>query len=127
MMPVRTTAAKVKEILDTDLTDSVIEAFILGASHTIDQVFSENTTLSADHLAEIERWFTAHLIAATREQQIAKAGAGGASVTYQGVTGKGLESTMYGQQVIALDPTGMLRSALSNRRAKLIAIPSFKV
>lgn len=124
-MPIRTTPEKVKEILDTDLTDDVVEAFILGASHTIDRVFSGNTTLSAEHLAEIERWLTAHLIAATREQQIAKAGVGGASVTYQGVTGKGLESTMYGQQVLALDTTGLMRSILMNRGASLKAISSF--
>lgn len=125
-MAVRTTPVQVKEILDTDLEDSVVEAFIKGASYTIDEVFSGNADLSADHLTELERWLSAHLIAATREQQISKAGGGpGISVTYQGLTGKGLEATMYGQQVMALDTTGRLRTALMNRRASLSAITSF--
>ena len=118
------TATEVKEILDTDLTDTIIDAFILAADSTVDEVLGNDTTLSAALKKEIERWLCAHFIAATREQQLQKGGAGGASVTYQGVTGKGLESTFYGQQVMMMDTTGKMRS-LTGRLASLKAITSF--
>ncbi len=118
----RTTAAKVKEILDTELEDQVVEAFILGASYTIDRVFADNTELSDAHLAEIERWLAAHYIAATREQQISEAGAGGATVKYQGNTDVGLNATMYGQQAMILDTSGKLKDAMMTRRASITAV-----
>jgi len=123
-MAVRVTAAEVKQIIDTDLADEVVDAFILGANHTVTEVLGDDTNLSDGHKKEIERWLAAHLIAATREQQIQKAGAGGANVTYQGQTGMGLEATLYGQQCIRLDTTGKL-AALGAKRAKITAITSF--
>jgi len=123
-MAVRTTATKVKQILDTDLDDTIVEAYIAGASYTLDEVYEGDTELSDDLLAEIERWFAAHMIAATRERQATKEGAGGASITYQGVTGEGLKSTLYGQQVLSMDPTGKI-AALGRKRATMYAVPSF--
>lgn len=120
-----TTASDVKAILDTALSDQDIGAFINGATELV------NNTLSALPEAlrnEIVRWLSAHLIASTREQQIAEAGAGPASVKFQGTTGLGLDSTQYGQQVKVLDYTGTL-AGLSNPAkytASLFAIGSFE-
>lgn len=123
-MTVRTTATEVKQIIDTDLSDTIVEAYISAANYTVTEVLGSDTTLADGHKTEIERWLTAHLIAATREQQAIEEGAGGAKIKYQGVTGKGLEGTMYGQQVLAMDATGKMRK-LSGRAASVTAITSF--
>jgi hypothetical protein len=76
-------------------------------------------------LKEIERWFTAHLIAATRDQQPQAEKDGGASITYQGKTGMGLNSTYYGQTVKTLDTTGAL-AKVGKRVITFHAVTSFE-
>lgn len=125
MAMARTTPDEVKEILDTDLSDTVIDTFISCATEVITNVLGTDTTLSEEMKRNIELWLSAHLIAATREQQIQKAGVGGANVTYQGMTGKGLEATLYGQHVLAMDTTGKMMAAISKQKASLRAITSF--
>jgi len=119
-------ADDVKEIIDTDLADTIIDAYILSANYAVTEILGSDTTLSDGHKETIVRWLAAHLIAATREQQIQKAGAGGANVTYQGMTGKGLEATLYGQQVLALDTTGKMMATMTKRKASLTAVTSFE-
>lgn len=119
------TPAAVKQILDTDLNDNDITAFITGASELVNQTVQN---VGAPLRLEITRWLTAHLIASTREQQIAEAGAGPTSVKFQGVTGLGLDSTQYGQQAKLLDVSGAL-AALDlpgQRKAQLFAVESFE-
>jgi len=121
----RTTASEVKKIIDTDLDTSVVDVYISSASEVVTNVLGSDTSLSDTLKKNIEMWLAAHLIASTREQQIQKAGAGGANVTYQGVTGKGLEATLYGQQVLAMDTTGKMAATMAKQKASLIAITSF--
>lgn len=120
----RTSATEVKQIIDTDLSDPVVDAYIAAATALVDEVYEGDSSISDALQEEVERWLTAHLIAATRERQLASASAGPASVKYQGVTGKGLESTLYGQMVITLDSTGRFAS-LGLKRASISAITSF--
>jgi len=120
----RTTAEEVAQIIDTDLDPFVIDTYISGATEVVTNVLGSDTTLSDELKRNIELWLAAHFLAATREQQIQKAGAGGANVTYQGMTGKGLEATLYGQQCLRLDTTGKL-AALGGKSAKITAITSF--
>lgn len=125
-MAVRTTAAKVKQIIDTNLSYAIVEAHITGASLVIDEVLGSDTTISSELKEEIERWLSAHLIASGRELQIKEEGAGGAYIKYQGAhNGMGLESTMYGQQAMALDVTGKLRALSSSKQASMYAATSF--
>ena len=126
-MATRVSADEVKEILDTTLTDSAIEAFIGAANLTVTKILGDED-LTDDELKEIERWLTAHLIACTRERQIMKEAVGQASVTYAGVTKTGLDATLYGQQVKLLDTTGLLaqqESDLGKRQASIYAVTSF--
>jgi len=124
-MMARVTIEEVKRIIDTDLSDPIIDTYISGATEVVTNVLGSDTNLSDKLKKEIERWLTAHLIAASREPQIQSAGAGKADVTYQGKTGKGLEATLYGQQVLAMDTTGKMMAAMSKQRASLTAITSF--
>ena len=122
----RTTATEVKEIIETELTDPTVEAYIISANLLVTAVLGSDTILSEDHKTEIERWLTAHLISATRERQAASEEAGGAKIKYEGSTSEGLKATMYGQQVLALDITGKMAAYTGARRmASLTAVTSF--
>jgi len=121
-MAVRVTAAEVKAILDnTALSDTDILAYAAGANALVNEVLGTGTE---DLLTEIEKWLTAHLITISRERQALKEGAGGASITYTGNFGVGLQSTSYGQMVLVLDTTNAL-AALGGKAARIIAIKSF--
>ena len=117
----RVTATQVKQIIDTDLDDTIVDAFIAGATALIDSVLGTDTS---DILTQIELWLTAHMIASTRERQSKKEGAGGAYIEYTGITGEGLKSTTYGQMALALDTSGEL-AALGGKQASIYAVPSF--
>jgi hypothetical protein len=125
-MTLRVYGAEVKEILETDLSNSVIETFILAANLTVTELLGSNTDISDAQRTEIERWLAAHLIAATKEKQAKAEKAGEASITYQGETGMGLDGTMYGQQVKLLDTTGILAATVGKRKPSLTAITSFE-
>lgn len=118
------TADDVKKIIDTDLADATIEAYLTSASELVSASISV-TAITNSLREEIIRWLTAHLIASTQEQQLSKAGAGPTSVTFQGKTGLGLDSTQYGQQVQILDTTRTL-SRLGKGKVELFAIRSFE-
>ena len=124
-MTVRVTATEVKQILDTDLTDPVIEVFINAANLTVTDALGSSTVLSSDQLKEIERWLTAHLIASTRDQQIQEDTIGKSKVVYQGRTAMGLDATFYGQQVKILDTSGVLVGSAGKRKATVYAATSF--
>jgi len=123
-MAVRTTGTLVKEIIETTLTTTQIDPYILGANAMVTDVLG-TSTIPETTLAEIERWITAHLVCVTKERQAKKEGAGGASIEYAGDFGSGLQSTSYGQTAIALDYTGALAQIANGRRkAKMYAIPT---
>lgn len=121
----RTTALEVKQILDTDLSDNIVKAFINTANIIVSDVLGSDTTLSANQLKEIEKWLTAHILSATREREAQKEEVGDGNVTYSGKTGMGLQATMYGQQVLMLDTTGKLAQELGKKSATMTAITSF--
>lgn len=120
----RTTASDVKQIIETTLEDSVIDGYIAGATEVVTEVLGSVTTISSELKTEIERWFTAHLIASTREQQLTEAKAGSASAKFQGKTGMRLDATLYGQQVLIMDTTGNF-AALGGKKASITTIPSW--
>ena len=115
----RTTAVKVREIIETTLTDAGIDGYIIGANSFV-TTHLEDKGLSAPILVEIERWITAHFIAQTRERMARKEGAGGAEIEYIGLFGEGLKSTPYGQTAISLDVSGTL--VLLNNGSKPIKV-----
>jgi len=111
-MAVRTTDTEVKAILlgQYDLSgEPALTAFIATASSLTDYVDTCDTLneLSTATLELIERWLAAHYYAHADQLAQSKS-TGDASSSFQGVTGKGLESTQYGQTAINLDITGCL-------------------
>lgn len=121
----RVTAAEVQAILeDNEFTDSVVESFIAGATEMVTDAFKNDTTTTAALKKEIERWFTAHMIASTLLRMPQKAKAGPASIEYVGTSGKDLQQTPYGQVVKTLDTSGKMAS-LGNKKVNVYAVTSF--
>lgn len=113
----RVTADEVKEIIDTDLTDAQINAFI-NAANAIVQDNLLDANIGATTLAQIELWLAAHLLA-TRDMREKAVDLGSGAVTYQTPQlGLALDGTAYGQQVKLLDYSGIL-STLGQRRARI--------
>ena len=121
-MSIRVTADEVKQIIDTTLTDTEIDAFITAASLIIDEYLSTNTDLVDALKTELEKWLTAHLIASTRERQTISEKAGQAEAQYTGKLGMGLDLTTYGQMVKLLDTTGILSNQIGKRKASMYAV-----
>lgn len=119
-MATRVTPAEVKDIIDTDLTDLRIQAMIDGANQIITKVLG-SAGLAEELLKEIERWLSAHYIAATFERQAIHEVAGPAEQKFSDVFKAGLDSTTYGQTAKGLDPTGALAD-MGMKTIKLIAI-----
>jgi len=101
----RVISGEVKEIIDTDID---VGPFVKAANLVVTEVLG-STSLSDDLLKEIERWFSAHLVA-IRDQKPARERVDDTEVYYQGETGFGLDSTLYGQQVVLLDTTGRMKN-----------------
>lgn len=105
-MPTRTTASAVKDIMDTELTDTRIDAFITSASDLVDRLLADD--YEDPTLEQLELWLTAHLIASTIERQAIQEIAGPVEQKFSDVFGQNLSSTTYGQVVASLDTSGKL-------------------
>lgn len=124
-MAVRVTASEVKEIMDNcTVDDTVVEAIIDAANAVVTEILGSDTDIGDTLITEIEKWYSAHLIACTTHRNVTEEQLGDARVKYAGQFGKGLESTPYGQVVLQLDITGKMGN-LGKRIARLRAITSF--
>jgi hypothetical protein len=105
-------ADDVKEIIDTDLDDGAINFFInlaYRATRRLSGALGECGGSDAE--CDIQRLLAAHFIT-MRERQVKSQSVGGEwSVTYFGKDGLGLEASLYGQQALALDCSGLLAKA----------------
>lgn len=117
-MAIRTCEAAVRDIVETD-PDIKIDSFIRSASVFISQVAANDSESKLDEetLTEIETWLAAHLYS-HRDQLYKSKSTDGASATFQGMTGMGLDSTQYGQTAKLMDSTGYLASLDKPARQK---------
>ncbi len=99
-------------------TTQEVLPFLLTASTLVDTYMTQ-AGYAASLLAEIEKWWCAHLMEATDPRAMTTA-LGDTRVTRsQGKLGKGLEGTMYGQQVLLLDTSGLLVGIGTMKRASI--------
>jgi hypothetical protein len=113
----RTTAVKVREIIDHDTSISM-GPFIRVANNIVNWLSSKDTNgeLSTQVLEDIETWLAAHFYA-HRDQVYQSKSTGRSSAQFQGKTGMYFESTQYGQTALMMDTTGLLRG-LSQQKGK---------
>ena len=104
----RTDDNRVCAIVDTDLTESQIQAFIETANLMVTNVLG-SSVLSDDTLRLIETYLAAHYIT-LRDPRTQSEAADGIKMTYEGKTGEGLDSSHYGQTAQELDTTGQLKA-----------------
>lgn len=125
-MATRVTADEVREIFDTTLVDDTIETFIGIANRIVTSYLGSTTLLTDAEKKDVELFLSAHLASTMRDPQAkqeAVTGGAGVSIQYHGVTGLGLDGSMFGQTVKLLDRTGIL--ALGKKEASVFAVPSF--
>jgi hypothetical protein len=119
----RTNSAAVQSLLGpnydctTDLTP-----FIQTANGMADRVAAcaaaKGKALTPQELQSIEGWLAAHFYA-QMDQLYKSKSTGGASASFQGETGKGLESTLYGQSALMADYSGCLTVISKRQVARL--------
>lgn len=105
----RTTTAKVKETVDTSLSDAAIDDWITVAGDLVDQI-ETRSSLNDPRLTRIETLVAQHFLSAQDQRHASDSGAS-RSVEYQGETGMFFEATKHGQRALMLDPTGVLANA----------------
>lgn len=122
----RTTIEDVKSIMTEEVTldDPTVQKYINTANIWITSVFIDDTTTEDDMLTELEKYFAAHLIKSTQYPQIEKEEIGDAAIQYAAKFGEGLASTPYGQMMLDLDISGLIKDA-TKRKASMYAIKSF--
>ena len=109
-MTVRTNEVEVRAVIDSDLSIDV-SFYMNSASIVVDRIVRKATrlgiTIPDDELKLIETYLSAHFYA-LKELQYSEKATGRARGVYQGQTGMGFNSTLWGQMAVELDPTGEL-------------------
>ena len=110
-MSARVTAKAVKEVVPTQIADSVILANFIDTAN----LFVDTHLASAGHtdaiLDKIELYLAAHYVALTEEQGgLTRSKLGDADESFANIYGQGLKATRFGQQALAIDTTGILNS-----------------
>ena len=99
----------VRAIIGTDLSDPQVQSVIDDAA-LLAEGCPKIAGYDAARQAAIVKWLAAHLIASTaRTGVLTQKSLGDASESYaRAQTGMNLSGTSYGQQALALDPSGCL-------------------
>ena len=102
----RITVDDLVEILETELTEAQLSAFV-NSAHYLIQANLLSSGLSSDVPTEIHKYLAAHF-ASLRDQRIESERVADVSMKYQGKTDMGLNATLYGQTALMLDTSGSL-------------------
>lgn len=97
----------VLDLTGLDFPDAVVQAVIDDAALMVERCSSD---WSDELETSILKWLSAHLLASTQDGgMLTSEKLGDASESYSRASvGDGISGTVYGQQAIALDPTGCL-------------------
>lgn len=115
----RVTASEVKELVDTELSDSVVDSWIDVANELTTDIQNAGN-VSSSRLDNIEKLLAGHFLR-TQDKDVASESVKDARFDFTGSFGKYLEQTRYGQQAKVLDPTGTLAQSEGQGKATLDA------
>lgn len=105
-------ADDVKEIIDTDLLDVRIHNFInMAYFRTLALSGKLGDCGGGDMLCQIRLLLAAHFLTMYERQTKSEKVDSEWAVTYMGVDGEGLKASLYGQQAMMLDCSGVLATA----------------
>jgi len=108
-MSARVDTADVLEIFDETLDAGVTLDVFINMAHLMVEEVLASAGLSEEILTEIERLLSAHF-ACIKYPRASSEGAGKVSVGYSGSTGMKLSYTVYGQQAMVMDSSGLLKA-----------------
>ncbi len=121
----RTTEDKVKDVLADDYGPKMDGTFpnlirYISIAHNLTNrvatcATAKDRALSDDELTELETWLAAHYYTRS-DKTLASTSTMGASGSYQGQTGMGLQASFYGQSALDMDISGCLKSLTSQSR-----------
>ena len=115
-MVARVIAAEVKEIIDTNKSDQVVDDnFIATATFVVDDALL-NSSFNDDKLKQIELYLAAHFVCIAEEKGgIILDKYGDATQEMQEIYSAGIMSTRFGQQALMLDTSGILAARGTNK------------
>ncbi len=120
-METRVSEVQVKAIMDQSVDIDEITPFLRGANLLVTEKLSKSG-MDSNLLGEIERWLTAHMMSLSpRFREVSQEKIGDVSVSYTGQFGKSFESTSFGQMVLMLDASGILKN-LDKKQASINVI-----
>ena len=102
---------------------TIIDVFIISANGVVTEAM-RGSNAGDTLLEELERWFTAHMLASTLCRTTTNEKIGEVAVKYTGLFRENLSSTPYGQMVMQLDFTGNMAN-IGKKKASMYAIKSF--
>lgn len=111
-MAVRTNESAVLVVMGRTTNEGVnVDSYISTANLVINAAFARAGVVETEEiLTEIEKWYTAHLLACSVWRQASEEKVGDATIKYVGEYGTGLDLTSYGQMVKQLDIKGVMQS-----------------
>ena len=120
----RVEVSDIRDIIDTKLGDTEIEAFILAANLIVTEDLSTKSVLSTERLQMIELYLSAHFVTLRDRRESSRSLGDGSTTTFEGQTGLFLTSSHYGQTAIMLDSTGTLSTIQATRKVASIRVVS---
>ncbi len=109
----------VRVIITTALTDPSLQVLINTAERLVAVCLDGVTGISDDTKDDIAKYLSAHLVT-VQSPRAESSRSSGHTVSFQGDTTRGLESSFYGQTTAALDPTGCLSAAFREKKMAFI-------
>lgn len=99
-----------------------LQAFIDTATLIITRVITcataKGITITSEEAEMMERYLAAHFFSFADQIYTSKA-TNGASGSFQGQTGKGVESSQYGMAALSIDPSGCLNAIMNRNKASV--------
>ena len=120
--------AHVREVIVTEVDDSVIESCISSAVAAVESSIPSKV-LSNSLALEIQRWLAAHFVSVqTPDSRVIEEKIGDSGIKYSVGTGvtnyqqiERFSTTFYGRAAIDLDPTGRLRGKSGRVRSQRLS------
>lgn len=111
MVSATATAADVKNVISTDLSDSEVGNYLADAAYDADQAIADYTNRSTEDKTQLEKYLAALYIREYRDRAVDQAGRETASVSYEGMSLAALR-----KQVNRRDPSGTLAYNIDSSR-----------
>lgn len=125
-MAVLATFDDVEDLMqDSSLSESYVNSILTTVDLVLTNVFLYyEGTISTDILTQLQKYYAAHIIASTTKRLGTEEQIGDARIKYIGKWGTGFDATPYGQILVGIDPSGLIKKT-ALKAASIYAVKSF--